>query len=332
MKLYDFGARFDYAFLAIAARLPRPFALGCCAVRALLRFCLNLEWRGYALSQGYVRQATNKCYRGLQEKPDTVFAWVRRMFWVLGRFWVESIEEFDVVRLDRKGLSAGRFYLTSRGIRTDLHAGMENKVYAQFGSVEKQGLVLLTAHLESLYLPLCHLAACGRPVYLAATQIIENPQVPEPIRAHYQLKKRVLERYLGSDHVVYVEHGMSRLVRALKEGSIVVIACDSPSPPNSRGIEVSFLGKRVLMAEGPRWLASITKARLALMTVRRFGFWRYDLNVSYFHEEQASTSCSTTAYLDASFELAYKELGDVISDAPWRWWAADLATQYRHPS
>lgn len=330
MSSYEFVAKFDYRFLVVAARLPRPLALICCALRALFRFCFNLEWRSYSLSQRYVRQATDKCYRELQSQPEKVSAWIRRLSWVLGRFWVESVEEFDVVRLERFGLDAGDCFLTCSRVSKKWYSDAGTQIDFGLTADRNRGLVLLTAHLESLYLPLCHLAARGRPVYLAATQIIENPQVPRVIRDHFQLKKRVLERFLGPNHVVYVEHGMASLVRALNKGAIVVIACDSPSPPSSRGIEVSFLGKRVLMAEGPRWLASTTKAGLALMTVERFGFWKYSLHIRHF---ELANRCNgdTTASLNASFEDAYKELSDVIKGSPWRWWAADLATQYRQP-
>jgi len=331
MKLYEFVSKLDYGFLVGAARLPRPIALLCCFLRALFRFSFNLEWRSYALSHRYVRQATDSCYRTLQSGPETMFASLQRMAWVFGRFWVESVEEFDVVRLARLGLRAGDCFVTWREACASESLRDSNDLTLQPPS-KHSGIVLLTAHLESLYIPLCHLATQGRPIYLAATQIIESPQLPVSIGEHFKLKKQVLERHLGRDHVVYVEHGMYRLARALRDGAIVVIACDSPSPQGSRGIEVSFLGKHVLMAEGPRWLAMMARAQLALMTVKRFGFWHYDLQISIYRESENRVLDADALSVDASIDAAYRDLTEVIMEAPWRWWAADLATQYREPT
>ncbi len=345
MDAYALAARLDYGFLRWAARLPRPFALSCCAMRALLRFCFNVEWRSYALKRRYVRGASAKAYAQLQAKPpatpgrnlgglvggilgrilggivvlfyEGVLLRLQRYLWVLARFWVESVEEFDVIRLAAQGLKAGTCSI--KGLED-----LEN-------TCNSQGLVLLTAHLESLYLPLCHLAAQGRSIYLAASQIVEDPQVPAPIRAHFQFKKAALETHLGKGHVVYVEQGMARLVRALQAGAVVVIACDSPAPEASRGFRVGFLGQVMAMAQGPRWLAMQGQAHIALMSVKRLGFWHYQLDIHGPYPPAKAHLASDAMgkkdqdeAVDAGLQAAYQALDGVIRQAPWRWWAADL--------
>jgi hypothetical protein len=216
-------------------------------------------------------------------------------------------------------------------------------------------VVLLTAHFESLYLPLCHLAARGRAIYLAASQIVEDPQVPCPIRAHFQRKKEALERHLGKGHVVYVEQGMPRLARALQAGAIVVIACDSPAPETSRGFRVGFLGQSIMMAQGPRWLALHGQAQVALMTVKRWGFWHYQLDIHGpylgLHPQPGSdgraeqnldgvlgdatlrgaVDAAVDGEVDAALQAAYLSLDAVIRKSPWRWWAADLVLRRDSP-
>jgi len=325
MDAFALAARLDYGFLNLAARLPRPVALACCAIRALLRFSLDLEWRSYALKRRYVRSASARAYAQLQSRPSGMISKLQRAAWVLGRFWVESVEEFDVIRLDAKALDAAA--CTIQGL-----IGLDHET-------KSQGLVLLTAHLESLYLPLCHLAAQGRPIYVAASQIVEDPQVPAPIRAHFQRKKEVLERHLGKDHVVYVEQGMQTLARALQRGAIVVIACDSPAPKASRGIKVQFLGRFIAMAQGPRFLAVAGRAQVALMNVKRFGFWQYQMDI---YQPQITSQWSNRSSsppleqspdddVDRALQAAYAALDRVIRNAPWKWWAADLVLKDIQP-
>ncbi|NBP39758.1 MAG: hypothetical protein EBS54_04160 [Betaproteobacteria bacterium] len=314
MDRYGLAAWLDYSALKLAARLPAPLALAACGLRALLRFSLNLEWRSYALKRRYVRQATAQVYARLQPKPSSLRARIQRSLWVLGRFWVESVEEFDVIRLERLGLAANRCQIK----------GLE-------GLPRDRGVVLLTAHWESLYAPLCHLAASGHKVYLAATVLVEDPQVPAVIREHFARKKMVLERFFGQGHVVYVEHGMASLVRALQGGAVVVIACDSPAPAKSRGLAVRFLGARVLMAQGPAWLAQAAGAELGWMRVERRGFGRYGLVLSWPQggPRGREAAIAEAELLAAAFEQAYAALDAAIRETPSCWWAADLLLQAR---
>ena len=306
MDVYSLASRIDYGALKRAARLPSPLALLACGLRALLRLSLNLEWRSYALKRRYVRQATDQVYARLQPEPHRLSARLKRSLWLLGRFWVESVEEFDVWRLARLGLDANRCQI--EGLELMPHG---------------VGVVLLTAHWESLYAPLCHLAACGREVYVAATALVEDPQVPAVIREHFACKKQILERHLGQGHVVYVEQGMAGLVRALKRGALVVIACDSPAPAQSRALCVPFLGARMRMAHGPLWLSQAAGAKVGFMTVSRRGFRQYRLRLSVM-----AIDIDGKAAFQTAFDTAYAMLEASIRESPWRWWAADLATLY----
>lgn len=295
-------AEYDYGILLpFIARMPPWLARPCWTARGVINFVFDWDWRTFSLERGYVRQATIQAMQLLSKlaarRASPVWLTVRR-------FVCLSREEVDCHRL---------LDLNYDNIKNRI-AGLDFLLDAQ---QRGQGVVLITAHFDSLYIGLALLAKSGLRVNLMSTRLTEDPVLPPAVRAHFALKITSLNELLSPGKVVHSEDNIHFFVKALRRGEIVVIAGDGPSTATDRSLAVPFLGKRRLMAAGPQFLAERTGSFVSLYTCQLTSDQFFDISIS-----------PPTLPSKGGIELAYSLMETQLLNEPWRWWAADITAAY----
>lgn len=292
----------DYGLVLPAlARLPRALAWPLLVVRGAVNFAFDWDWRTLALGHGYVRSATLEAMRQLV----TLSGSRQSPLWLtLKRYVCASREEVDCWRLHR--LDYGRVAHSIEGLEGLLQARARG-----------QGVVLLTAHFDSLYVGLALLARAGARIHLMATRITSDPQVPPAITRHFDHKIDTLDSLLAPARVARFEDGMRFFVRALQQGDAVMMACDGVGTSTDRPSPVQFLGAPRLMASGPQFLADKTGALVALFSCHQDSTGVFRVRVS-----------EPVALADGGLQRAYGLLEEQLLAMPWRWWAADQMRNY----
>lgn len=295
-------AQLDYGLaVPLLAWLPRWLARPLWILRGCINYAMDWDWRTLSLGHGYVREATQHAMGQLRAQAGA-HDLPRRL--TLRRFVCMSREEVEAIRLTRLDRTTIKARIT----------GLEHLLKARD---RQQGVVLLTAHFDSLYVGLAALAQAGLRVNLMSTRLTDDATVPPAISRHFATKIAALNRLLAPAQVVHVEGSMRFFVNALRKGEIVVIACDGPSTSQDRSQPVDFLGARRLMASGPQFLAKAGNAPLALYTCKEGPMGQYAVEIT-----------EPTSLEGGGLQRAYTALeGHLLTD-PWRWWAADLYRTY----
>jgi lauroyl/myristoyl acyltransferase len=295
-------ARLDYGLvLPLLARLPRWLARPLWLLRGCINYAMDWDWRTLSLGHGYVREATQHAMAQLRlQAPEGSLP--RRL--TLRRFLCMSREEVEAVRLNR---------LDRKTIQARI-TGLEPLLKARDN---QQGVVLLTAHFDSLYVGLAALAEAGLTVNLMATRLTDDAMVPPAISRHFATKAVALNRLLAPGRVMHFEDSLRVFVSALRRGEIVVIACDGPSTSQDRSQPVDFLGARRLMASGPQFLAKAGHAPLALYTCQEGPSGHFTVEVT-----------EPVTLDNGGLQQAYAALERHLLSHPWQWWAADLYRTY----
>ena len=283
--------------------LPSWLAFPLVVFRGILNFALDADWRSHSLGFGYVRAATYKAMLAINNRAENQAKW-RAIWWTLGRFVACSIEEADVHRLLRMPYDR---------LRSEF-SGVDALVAA---AQRGQGVVLITAHFDSLYIGLVLLARKGIKINLMSSRIVDNERVPGCVSEHFHEKIGALERLLAPGCVRHAEDGVGFFVRALKRGEVVLIAGDGPATSESRSEALQFMGASHLMAPGPAFLARSTQSLVGAYTCHK----RFDQSVC------VDVSPLFTSEEDG-LQKAYSVLDRNIMQSPWRWWAADLFPTY----
>lgn len=295
-------AQLDYGLLLpLLSRLPPGAAKWFIRLRGTVNFAFDLEWRTLALGRGFVREATMAAMRAICRRADSPCS--PRLL-TLRRFVNSSWEEYDAQRLSR--IDYGSLPWHGHGMDKVLHAVRSGR-----------GVVLLTGHFDSLYVGLMVLASQGVRVNLMSSGIVQDPQVPKGIRAHFANKIGAMATHFHPGKVMHFEDGLKPFADALKRGEVVVAACDGPSTAVNRGTVVRFLGANHVMAAGPEFFARKAGALVSMYTCVREPDGRFRIDFS------EPTLCE-----DGGMQLAYDRLDERIRSAPWRWWAADLYRTY----
>lgn len=296
-------AWFDYQIvLPRIARLPRCWAHGPIALRGFVNFLFDIDWRTLAIRHGYVRKASFNTIRSLGF--TTPAAVVR----TLRRFFCASWEEYEAERL-------------ARGDVTSLIGRQEGVEYLLAAAQSGRGVVLLTAHFDSLYVGLVLLSRQGLTINLMSSNMVNDPQVPRPISQYFERKIAGMSSLFSPGRVVHHQGNLKFFLAALARGELVVIACDGPGERGKKTTEVDFLGKKVAMARGAEFLVSKTDALVASYVCRRSKQYTFELAVS-----------TPYAWHSGGMQKAYDFLDEKIRNEPERWWASDLYQTYWSPS
>ena len=292
----------DYGWLLPwLARLPHWLARPLVALRGCINYVFDFDWRTLSLGHGYVRPATHNAMAQLVQLAGSRAS--PRLL-TLRRYLCTSREEVDSWRLSR---------LDYQNLPHRIQ-GLELLLASQ---ARGQGVVLLTAHVDSLYIGLALLARAGLRIHLMATRITSDPRVPAAITEHYARKTAALNALLAPGQVVTFEDNMRFFIRALRKGDIVVMACDGVSTSTERADPVQFLGGPQLMASGPQFLAKTTQAAIALFSCYQAKDGRFLIDVSEpFNLAQDG------------LQRAFSTLEGQLLAAPWRWWGADQMRSY----
>lgn len=292
----------DYALLARwIGRLPGALAPAAIVLRGTLNFALDLDWRTLALRQRFVRERTRQAMARLR---DLAGADWRPLPMVWRRFLCSAREEYDIARLGAEA-----------ELRVDhAIAGLEA---LESAAREGRGVLLLTAHYDSLYVGLAILARRGWVLNLMSTRLVESDALPAPVRAFWHRKLEALRRHLRPGRVVHAEDGLRGFVHALRRGEVVVMACDGPAVSAHHATVVDFLGARHAMSGGIDFLAEKAAPLIALYSCVRDRDGTYRISISQPLDRSAG-----------GIQRAYAELERRILAEPWRWWAADLLHDY----
>lgn len=292
----------DYGWLLPwLGRLPRWLARPLAAVRGCINCAFDLDWRTLSLGHGYVRGAT---LSAMAELVALSGSGASPRLLTLRRYLCASREEVDCWRLQRIDYSQVPCRME----------GLEALLAAQSRG---QGVVLLTAHFDSLYIGLALLARAGARIHLMATRITSDPQVPAAITRHFDHKIDTLDRLLAPARVARFEDGLRFFVRALQQGDAVMMACDGVGTSTDRPSPVRFLGQERLMASGPQFLAEKTGALVALFSCHEDGNGSFRISVS-----------EPVSLAEGGLQRAYSVLEAQLLAMPWRWWAADQMRSY----
>ena len=295
-------ARLDYGLaLPFLAALPRWLAWPFVVLRAGVNCVFDFDWRTLSLGHGYVRDATLDAMTRL-EKLSGLERSARML--TFRRYVCASREEVDCRRLLRIDYARVPHQIE----------GLESLLAAQASG---QGLVLLTAHFDSLYIGLALLARAGLRLDVMATRITSDPQVPAAISQHFLHKVQALTTLLAPGKAVYFENNLRFFIRALERGDAVLMACDGVSTSEDRTDPVAFLGGMHLMASGPQFLAERTGAPIALFSCYEDDRGVFQISIS-----------EPTSLADGGLQRAFSALETQILAAPWRWWGADQMRSY----
>lgn len=293
----------DYALLLrVAARAPRWLGLPWAVWRGCVNAALDADWRTISLGQRYVRQATLRTMRAWCAKNNIHSIWMPAWL-TLRRFVHASVEELDALQLARLSRWPRWSANGLEGLQAELARG--------------QGVVLLTAHFDSLYMGLAWLARQGVKVHVVSTRLVHDKRIPPAIARHFADKIDAMDGLLKPGGVFDVEGNVRALVRALKAGGVVVIAADGPASTSERATRARFWGEDCLMAPGPEFLA-----RSAGALVGSYMSWweggRLKVEIS-----------EPTALGHGGMQRAMDTMAAVLFRMPWRWWACDLMQTYR---
>lgn len=295
-------ARLDYGYaLPLLARLPRWLAWPFVVLRGCSNYVFDFDWRTLSLGHGYVRDPTLDAMSQLEKLSGSGRS-VRML--ALRRYVCASREEVDCWRLLR--IDYGRVPHQIQGLESLLAAQSRG-----------QGLVLLTAHFDSLYIGLALLARAGLRLDVMATRITSDPQVPPAISKHFLHKVQALNTLLVPGKTVYFEDNLRFFIRALQQGDAIVMACDGVSTSENRTDPVEFLGGMHLMASGPQFLAERTGAPIALFSCYEDDQGVFQISIS-----------EPTSLADGGLQRAFSLLEAQVLASPWRWWGADQMRSY----
>ena len=295
-------ANLDYGYLLpMISKLPLWAARPCWVARGVVNFMLDWDWRTFSLGHGYVRGATFRAMCALLRPHPKL---PHPFFLTLLRFVCMSREEVDCLRLSTLDYSKVNYRVS----------GLE---YLQQAQRDRAGVILVTAHFDSLYIGLVLMARAGLKINLMSTRITDDPSVPSAISNHFETKVSSLNRLLSPGQVRNHEDNMHYFVKALKRGEIVVIAGDGPATTSGRSQAVNFLGRKRYMSAGPQFLAQSTNSFLASYTNQLSSDGCFDISISL-----------PTRLAEGGLQSAYSALEAQILMQPWRWWAADLMQAY----
>ena len=295
-------ADLDYGYcLPFISRLPSWLARPLWVTRGAVNFLLDWDWRTFSLKHGYVRGATFRAMAALRG-PSSVLP--HPFFLTLLRYVCMSREEVDCLRLASIDYGSVRHRIT----------GLEHLQNAQRSG---SGVVLITAHFDSLYIGLVLLARTGLRINLMSTRLTDDPSIPQAISRHFRTKVSSLNVLLAPGQVRNSEDNIHYFVKALRRGEIVVIAGDGPSTAPGRSQMVEFLGGERYMAAGPQFLAEASNSLVSGYSCQLASDGYLDISMS-----------PPTRLTDGGLQSAYSALGTQIALQPWRWWAADLMQTY----
>lgn len=292
----------DYAvLLPTLARIPVWISRPISAFRGLINAIFDWDWRTLSLGHGYVRNGTYRSMKMMSQlsRQDQWIWWL-----TLRRYICMSREEVDSCRLNKIDYSNVQHRFQ----------GLQHLIQAR---EEKTGVVLMTAHFDSLYIGLVLLARAGICVNLMSTRITDDPQVPSAISRHFAQKRASLNALLSPGKVVHYEDSIQFFIKALRRGEIVVIACDNPATSAERSQPVRFMGHDRLMAAGPLFLAQTAKSPVALYTCKEIEGAHFEIEIT-----------KPELIERGGLQQVYSALEARLLAQPWRWWSADLLSTY----
>lgn len=299
--LYRVIAELDYGLLLPAiSRIPRSYAGGAVWLRGAINYLFDLEWRTLALQRPFVKEETRKTISaivGMEGKAS-----VKRLTFL--RYICASWEEYDAERIARGHIHEIKWQA----------AGLEELIRINRSG---RGVVLMTAHFDSLYMGLAVLARQGLVVNLMSTKTVDNPEIPNAIRRFFQRKIAGMSKIFAPGKVVHHEDGLKFFINALRQGELVVIACDGPAHFGQNGSVVRFLGNEWVMAKGPEFLAAKTGSLVSMYVCSRNDCGTYAIEIT-----------APLSVDQGGIQQAYDFLDHRIRLAPDRWWAADLYQKY----
>ena len=288
--------------LSASTKLPRPLAYGLAKLRGRFNARHDRDWASLGLGHRHVVEQTIQGLRQFLPEPLVHPT-------LMERFETVAREEMEAQALAAYGLD---FFSMEAGIAEESIAARPRN----------RGMVVVTAHIETLILGIASLARAGGATHFVTSQVSSHPQLHPAIREHFQTKYRGLQLLCNGGQFAPVESGLRHFYRALGRGDMVVVLADSPALPSSPGFCLPWLGEHRVLSQGALRMADQTNSLVAAFTCRWNGENRHSVFLSEFFDTQeigiqnAAGGC-------------YSFLERKILERPGRWWASHLLPAYR---
>ncbi|MHB9118232.1 MAG: LpxL/LpxP family acyltransferase [Burkholderiales bacterium] len=286
--------------LPLAARLPFFAGERCAARLGRLNAARDLDWRTVAVRIQHVaeRSATAMVMLSPGLSANTVRECVKE------RFVTSSREEWEAHLI-----MAGRAPFAEC-----VFEGLESlQAYAETHT----GVVLLTAHFDSVMMGLVQLGLAGIKLHVTSSSIVEDARVPPVVRRYFKAKYRAMERHLNGGRILHFETHLKHFYAAVKNGESIVLLSDAPAASWDKALPIRFGGAVRAFVPGAVRVAESLKAPMAAFVCLHESPGRYRVVVSPVQHPEPGE------YLAVAQDL-YSFLESYIKTHPGRWWAADL--------
>lgn len=206
-----------------------------------------------------------------------------------------------------------------------------------------RGLVVLTAHFDSVLLGVLGLGLCGATTTVTTSDVHEDPRVHPRVRRLFRDKYAASTPLLRGGSFLHVERNPRPFYQALRRGEVVAVVADLPAVGDAvAGLWLPWFGAQRRLAAGAVRLARATgSAMAALLTLRGDdGVQRWhcspvvdpfaDVTMGDSSSDHASAPASTperravTDNVPSAVAALYAHLEAVIRQHPGRWWGAHL--------
>lgn len=292
----------EYGLLLPASvKLPRSLAYRLAKLRGRFNARYDRDWVSLGLRH---RHVVEQAIQGLSQfvPQDLVYSTLVERFETVAR------EEMEAQALASYGLSY--FAIDAETAQAKIAQRPKGR-----------GLVLITAHLETMILGIASLAQAGGPTHFATSMVSSHPQLHNSIKEHFQTKYDGLQKLCTGGGFAPIESGLRYFYKALKRGDMVVVLADSPAPPNSPGFCLPWLGKHRLLAQGALRMAEQTNSLVAAFTCRWNGGNHHSVFLSDIFDLQIQGS-------ERVARNCFAFLESKILERPGRWWASHLLPAY----
>lgn len=252
VQKFDFGY-----FLPLMARLPLGLGKFLSVFRGYVCFIFDYNWKSEAIGFKYIRKGVFKMMKHLNPQKSDLYNW----YLTLRRFTYESREEWQALLfakpIIKKIFSASTF---------------ENIDVLNKTDTDKEGLVLVTAHLDSYAMGMVLLGINGTKVNIATNDFFGDERIHEDVSKHYYSKYANMEHLMNGkllDPSLHKEH----LYSSLSKGECVMFVSDVPGSKST--IHIPFVSKKFQMPLGAFHLANKTGSKLAAYVCIYEGLGKY---------------------------------------------------------
>lgn len=290
----------DYGLaLPALARLPLRWGRFLARVRGQINARHGRDWVELSQDLRYVGERTAKAFATLWPHLNTQQLVVQRYQQVACEEWHAML-----IRNDRL---------------TDLHLDLSALKTLLSQRNPDRGLVVLTAHFDSVMIGTLGLGLCGVTTNVTTSHVYDNPLVHALVRQFFDKKYHAGERYLNGGRFMHVETSSRAFFKALMRQEVVVVVADTPASERGPGLWIPWIGAQRKLNDGALRMALRTNSEMCAMVciTADDGSLHWLCSKVYDPQTDADSAAKCFAHLQTA-----------ILDHPGHWWAAHLVENY----